>query len=53
MTDPEIKELIDKAEQLNLMGDRLLEQGRKLKEQADKLIAESKGFLGKPKRKLP
>lgn len=47
MTDPELKRLIDRAEKLKAMNARLLDQGRKLNEQTDKLITESK----KPARK--
>ncbi|HEY1656955.1 MAG TPA: hypothetical protein VGG14_01305 [Candidatus Sulfotelmatobacter sp.] len=52
MNDPEVKRLIDKAEQLKAMSDRLLEQGRKLKKQADQLITESKKIVGN-RPKLP
>lgn len=49
MTDPEILRLLNKAQELKVMSERLIEWSRKLQEEADRLIAESKKNLGKPK----
>jgi hypothetical protein len=53
MSDPQVKPLIEKAEELKAMNERLLEQGRKLKERADASIAESKKPFGEKGSELP
>jgi hypothetical protein len=53
MSDAELRTLLAKAEEMKVMSERLIEQGRQLKEQADKLIAESKKLINKGRPKLP
>jgi hypothetical protein len=53
MSDPKLRALLAKAEEMKVMSERLIEQSRKLKEQADQLIADSKQLTSKDRRKLP
>lgn len=47
MNDPEVKQLLDKAEELRAESEGPIEQARKLKEQGDALIAQSKELVSK------